>query len=336
MGRGGESHGQSGMPEIGEVAVSPLSGGKAAPVSDLREQISEREITLIFGNKDRKSQYLLRHPRAKLDQAYCSFDVKSKKAFAQALAKTPAAEIDQLIQDLWRYPESKQLLREMFVKSEKYRRGLRSRERMTKIREQMTKAGLQPGEWPYRASTVDQHAARITRKSGVSDAQMRREFRKASDGFMLQKLYTTARGDLIERLVFEAHEDIVPTFTDSNEADFFIGGVRYDQKVSRSVGEAFKREHGDSWREKALSDPAALARSLYENQDEQRFDAKRRLFVVFLDGEEDVEAEDLEAAIKRASLDSKPLDIEFNFNGHHHQTQAYMILVTSQKMAVAA
>lgn len=53
------------------------------------------------------------------------------------------------------------------------------------------------------------------------------------------KEINTARNDYLETLIFDKNLDIMPTFTNSLNVDFFINGYSYDQKVSRSCTKEF-------------------------------------------------------------------------------------------------
>ena len=91
---------------------------------------------------------------------------------------------------------------------------------------------------------------------------------------------------------------------------FFIDGISFDQKVSKSPTKEFKREFGKNWKQKAIKHPEKVAEYLYKYQDEGRFGADSRLLVVYLD--EDVSIEKISDKIANTDLKT-PLEINFNY-----------------------
>ncbi|MFH3574713.1 hypothetical protein WAI05_20430, partial [Acinetobacter baumannii] len=97
------------------------------------------------------------------------------------------------------------------------------------------------------------------------------------------KELNTKRNDFLEVLIFEKDEDIIPTLGHSVGIDYFINGIPYDQKVARSPTKEFQKEFGTNWKEEAKKHPEKVAKYLYKYQDEGRFGADPRLFIVYLD-----------------------------------------------------
>lgn len=111
--------------------------------------------------------------------------------------------------------------------------------------------------------------------------------------------------------------------------DFFINGISFDQKVSRSVTDKFKKDFQENWKNKAIQNPALVAKYLYEQQDEGRFGSSPRLYIVYLD--EDISPITIKNSIEKINLD-EPLDITFTFKHKNigektYKTQAFVILL---------
>lgn len=148
--------------------------------------------------------------------------------------------------------------------------------------------------WPFSQGQFDafvqslnsQTIARTEKDEKVKDAAVR---------YRRLKEINTARNDYLETLIFNKNENILPTLSHNRGVDFFVDGVSFDQKVSRSVTGEFMREKGENWREIAKQNPLEVAKYLYQYQDEGRFGAEPRLLVVYLD--EDISVLDLKQKI---------------------------------------
>ena len=129
---------------------------------------------------------------------------------------------------------------------------------------------------------------------------------------------------------------MLPTLSHRRNVDFFIDGEQYDQKVSKSVGEAFKKEYGPNWRQVAIARPGLVAKSLYANQDEGRFGRDPRLLVVNLD--ENIGASRIKQVISETDL-TNPLEIDFEFKyksgiTKHYKTKCFVILIFDDERSV--
>ena len=144
------------------------------------------------------------------------------------------------------------------------------------------------------------------------------------------KEINTERNDFLESLIFAKNPNIIPTLSHSRGVDFFINGISFDQKVSRSVTNEFKKDFGNKWREKALKEPHLVAQYLYSYQDEGRFGYAPRLFVVYLD--EDISPLEVKDIITNTNL-KNPLDITFTYKhkdigNRTYKTQSFIILLS--------
>ncbi|WP_219349835.1 hypothetical protein [Helicobacter sp. 13S00482-2] len=129
-------------------------------------------------------------------------------------------------------------------------------------------------------------------------------------------------------MIFEKNKNIIPTLSHIGGVDFFINGISFDQKVSRSVSDKFKKDFRDNWKIKAFKNLGLVAKYLYEQQDEGRFGSSPRLCIVYLD--EDISAIVIKNSIKRMDLDEL-LEITFAFKHKNtgertYKTQAFVVL----------
>lgn len=147
------------------------------------------------------------------------------------------------------------------------------------------------------------------------------------------KEINTVRNDYLETLIFDKNPDIMPTFTNSLNVDFFINGYSFDQKVGRSCTKEFADDHGENWKGIAINNPEKVAEYLYRLQDEGRFDADPRLYVVYLD--EDISILDLKNKIQQIDF-SNPYEITFDYKSGKgtnqkittYKTRCFVILLS--------
>lgn len=279
----------------------------------LKTYIDEEAINKIFGNQDVRKKYL-----SKLfEKIGCSDKIASKKAGA----------ISQ-IESTWDYHISKDILRELFVDSEKYARCKKADVVVDKLIKEWEELELGELVWPFSAMNFDQHVHRLNNlnlsekdKDSVLSADVIK-FRRIKD-------INAKRNDYIEYLIFSSNENIIPTFGNRSGVDFYINGMPFDQKVSKSVGNDFIGKYGENYREIAIEHPELVAISLYENQDELRFGDESRLLITYLD--DDVTSDDIKKCISKTNFD-KPLEIEFNYfhsksTYKRHITKCFVILL---------
>ena len=116
--------------------------------------------------------------------------------------------------------------------------------------------------------SFDQHVHALNRNKSLSEDEKDSLLSKEVIVFRRIKHINSLRNDYIESLVFK-NDNVIPTLGNRKGIDFYINGEPYDQKVGKSVGKAFVDEYGDNYREMALNYPELVAKSLYENQDEE-------------------------------------------------------------------
>ncbi len=280
----------------------------------LTTEITLVEIKKIFDNKERKREYLRR--------------LFIENNIDMSIPHTLRA-IDDCIIETWDYEASKFILREMFFESEKYNRGLAAKEEIDFLVDNWYEHNLGEIEWPFAAMNFDQHVARLNRRNDISEEEKDQIIATDTIKFRRIKDINTKRNDYIESLIVAHNDNIIPTFRHSRGVDFYINGEPFDQKVSRGVGGAFIDKFGDDYYDVAIRNPEFVAMSLYENQDEERFDADPRLYVVYLDS--DVSTENIERSIVDSDL-REPYDIEFEYYHSNssqlvHETYCYVVLL---------
>ena len=281
----------------------------------LTQNITFNEINKIFDSFNRKEEYL---------NKLCERTGRGRPLAAYGYGRT-----DQAIADTWNYEISKDIIREMFFKSEKFLRGLKSKGRIDFLTEDWHNNNLGKIEWPFAAMGFDGYIAGINRRADLSEREKDEIAARGTVKFRRIKDINTCRNDYIESLIVYHNSNIIPTFRHNRGLDFYINGQPFDQKVSRSVGKSFIRTYGDGYRSIALNRPELVAVSLYENQDEERFDQDPRLYIVYLDS--DISSKSIERSIIETSFE-KPTEVSFNFthsNGRvtEHRTYCYVLLL---------
>ena len=281
----------------------------------LTQNITFNEINKIFDSFNRKEEYL---------NKLCERTGRGRPLAAYGYGRT-----DQAIADTWNYEISKDIIREMFFKSEKFLRGLKSKGRIDFLTEDWHNNTLGKIEWPFAAMGFDGYIAGINRRADLSEREKDEIAARGTVRFRRIKDINTCRNDYIESLIVYHNSNIIPTFGHNRGLDFYINGQPFDQKVSRSVGKSFIRTYGDGYRSIALNRPELVAVSLYENQDEERFDQDPRLYIVYLDS--DISSKSIERSIIETSFE-KPTEVFFNFthsNGRvtEHRTYCYVLLL---------
>ena len=287
-------------------------------MESIKEIIDESFIKNIFSNQEEKKDYL--------QQLY------QKKGIDKKIPREKGM-IEQDIIDTWDYEISKEVLRDMFRKTQKYRVAQNANQELKRMEQEWEMLNLGTIEWPYAAMTYDAYVQRINHNTKMPEQEKDQIIQKAAVKYRRIKEINTNRNDYIECLIFEHNENIIPTLKHRTGIDFYIDGVAYDQKVSRSVGKAFKESHEDEYREYAIAHPEEVAKGLYIGQDEERFGAEPRLLIVYLD--EDVTVENIEKIIHTTKLD-QPMDLQFDYPHkktgiRSYETKCFVILLYNLK-----
>ena len=254
-------------------------------------EITTAEIKKIFKNNTNKKDYLNRF--------------FSMKGFGSPL-KT---KFDQQIIDTWDYKNSKQVIREMFKETDKYQRCLECKALLDIALSEWNQLSLGQLEWPFAAAAFDDHVHTLNRNTELSETEKDEVLKSEIVKFRRIKKISELRNDYIEYLIFQ-NENVIPTFGNNRGVDFFIDGKPFDQKVSKSVGRVFIDANGSDYRNIALSHPELVAKSLYENQDEDRFGSEPRLLIVYLDT--DMTTDQIKEQLENIDF-STPLNIDFTY-----------------------
>lgn len=279
----------------------------------LTEGISNIEIKKIFQNRGNKEAYLKR-----LFQ-----EIGSEEEIAKSNPK-----IDEQIINTWNYEVSKKVIRDLFSETEKYKYIKGCKKAVDKAIKDWKSLHLGEFDWPFGAMNFDQHVHQLNRRDDISEEEKDQILAQETIKFRRIKDINALRNDYIEYLIFQ-NENVIPTFGNNRGVDFYIDGRPFDQKVSKSVGRAFMDYYGDSYREKAISEPYLVAQSMYQNQDEERFGSEPRLLIIYLDS--DVSSSQIEEQLSNIDF-SHPMEIDFDYKHAGgevitYQTKCFVVLL---------
>lgn len=287
----------------------------------IKSRLSDDLAKKIIGNQERATDYLLKLSEEKrLVSLKFRTICRGKEQGKQVLCMN-SKEIWKTIVDSWEYEVGKDIIREIFKETDKYKSGKEADEAMKLLVEEWQ--GLRLGEisWPFSQGAFDDFVQRIN--SGKDNGLIKDESVKiAAVKYRRIKEINTVRNDFIETLIFEKNDNILPTLNHRRGVDFFINGVSFDQKVSKSPTNEFKRKFKDEWREIAIKNPGLVAEYLYQYQDEGRFGADPRLLVVYID--EDVSIDKIREIINRTDLNN-PIEINFSYQHKNQGEKNYKV-----------
>lgn len=283
-------------------------------VFDIRNRIDFALVKKIFGNATNGLEFLEKMGRGSA--------IKSKKS----------QDIFNEIVQVWDYQKARPIIRDIFMRSEKYKRGLGGQHTIKILLEEWQNLGFGNLEWPFSQGAFDNFVQSINGEA-IDRIHKDEKVKSAAVRYRRIKEINTERNDFLESLIFEKNQNIIPTLSHSRGVDFFINGISFDQKVSRSVTNEFKKDFGDKWKEKATKEPHLVAQYLYSYQDEGRFGSAPRLFVVYLD--ENISPLEIKDIIANTNLQN-PLDITFTYKhkdiGHRtYKTQSFVILLSKTR-----
>lgn len=275
----------------------------------IHSSISEEDVKKILGNKNQAILFL-RKIGIEINKS-----AKSATVFRQVVRH-------------WDFKTCTGVVGDLFVETEKYRSGTEVNNALEILLGEWDMVKLGKVDWPFAPGGFDDFVQRINAE-GQSGSVKDTKVKIAAVRYRRIKEINTLRNDFIETLVFEKNKNVLPTLSHRRGVDFFINGEQYDQKVSRSVGEVFKRDFGDSWRQKAINNPGLVAQYLYTHQDEGRFGHTPRLLVVNLD--ENVSADRIRHIINKTDL-VNPIEVDFQFQHKnigikHYKTKCFVILL---------
>ncbi len=267
---------------------------------DIKENFSSEIAKKIFGNKDNALKYLVELNKiCRIDGLYSATGRINR-----------TLNVFQAVVESWQYERSLPIIRELFRSTPKYKRGSEADEAVATLKEEWDRLKLGNFEWPFSQGDFDNFVQRINATDG-SGEQKDDRVKSAAVKFRRIKEINTYRNDYIETMIFNFGEEILPTLGHRRGVDFFIGGVSFDQKVSRSVTMEFQKDFGCDWRKHAIENPDKVAKYLYKYQDEGRFGAEPRLLIVYID--EDLSVERIEELIGECDF-ANPHNVSFTYN----------------------
>lgn len=280
-------------------------------VFDIKNRIDFNLVKKIFGNKDKGIEFL---------RYISNTPPPSRNLTSQ--------EIYNLIVQKWDYQLALPVIRKIFKETKKFQRGLKAENTIKILLNEWKELGFREIQWPFSQGAFDDFVQRINSQE-ISRINKDQEVKDAAVRYRRIKEINTERNDFLESLIFEKNKNIIPTLSHNRGVDFFINGISFDQKVSRSVTDKFKKDFQENWKIKAMQNPTLVAKYLYEQQDEGRFGSSPRLYIVYLD--EDISPITIKNSIEKINLD-KPLDVTFTFKHKNtgertYKTQAFVILL---------
>ncbi|PAF50701.1 hypothetical protein [Helicobacter sp. 13S00477-4] len=280
-------------------------------VFDIKNRLEPMIVKKIFSNTDIAKEFLKRF----LGSIKIDFPTKSQ-------------DIYNLIVENWNYQKALPIVRELFRETKKFKRGLHSENMIKILLEEWKNLDFGKIDWPFSQGAFDAFVQKIN--SGENSRNIKDdEVKLAAVKYRRIKEINTERNDFLESLIFEKNENIIPTLSHNRGVDFFINGISFDQKVSRSVTDKFKKDFKENWKHKAIENPKLVIKYLYEQQDEGRFGYTPRLYIVYLD--EEILPMKIKETIAQTNLNT-PLDITFTYKHKNigtktYKTQAFIILL---------
>lgn len=257
-------------------------------VFDIKDRIHTKLVEKIFGNAKNGIHFLRQ----------ISGDIPNN---------LKAQEIYNLIVQKWDYEIALPAVRKIFKETEKFQRGLQAENTIKILLNEWKELEFGEIKWPFSQGAFDSFVQGINSEKS-SRANKDEKVKDAAIRYRRIKEINTERNDFLESLIFEKNKNIIPTLSHNKGVDFFIDGISFDQKVSRSVTDKFKKDFQENWKIKAIENPELVAKYLYEQQDEGRFGSGPRLYIVYLD--EDISPIVIKKSIEKIDLD-KPMDIVF-------------------------
>ena len=280
-------------------------------IRDIKRTIDQDIVKKIFSNKTNAIAFL---------ELY-NYDKKS-------LNKQSSNELFSEIVKIWDYKDAKDKIRDRFKTLPKYQNGLKGEENIAILLKEWHALGLGVLNWPFSQGQFDNFVQALNAENNTR-SEKDEKVKLAAVKYRRIKELNTERNDFLETLVFLKNDNIIPTLSHRKGVDFFIDGVSYDQKVSRSPTNEFKRDFKEYWRTTAIEHPEKVAEYLYTYQDEGRFGAQPRLFIVYLDDE--ISPVRIQQVIEKTNLVT-PFPITFKFNHKDmglktYRTEAFVILL---------
>ena len=287
----------------------------------IKSQLSDDLAKKIIGNQENATKYLVSLNQIKPIPSLKFKTLARGKNANQKVLNLETKELWKAVVESWDYEVSKNIIREIFKQTEKYKNGKEADNAMSILIEEWNSLNLGIINWPFSQGAFDEFVQRINseKETGlVKDEKVK----TAAVKYRRIKEINTVRNDFIETLIFEKNQNILPTLNHRRGVDFFINGVSFDQKVAKSPTGEFKKHYKENWREIAISKPELVAEYLYKYQDEGRFGADPRLLVVYID--EDVSIARIRQIINETDLNN-PIEINFSYKHKNQGEKNYKV-----------
>ncbi|MBU0998997.1 hypothetical protein KKG24_01665 [Patescibacteria group bacterium] len=287
----------------------------------IKSKLSEDLAKKILGSQDNATNYLLELSKTKKVNGLLFKTISRGKNKGLSIPNISTKDIWKIVVNNWDYEISKDIIRGIFRETEKYKSGKDANNVMDLLVKEWESLRFGKIDWPFSQGDFDGFVQRINSENTnglVKDEKVK----VAAVKYRRIKEINTVRNDFIETLIFEKNENILPTLNHRRGVDFFINGISFDQKVSKSPTNQFKNKFKDGWKQEAINNPALVAEYLYQYQDEGRFGADPRLLVVYLD--EDVSIKKIREIIKKIDL-NKPIEINFSFKHKVQGSKSYKV-----------
>ncbi len=138
----------------------------------------------------------------------------------QIKKSSSTSEIWNLVVKYWDYEKSKQIIRALFKKTNKYLGGKESEYAIQQLLDEWKDLGLGSVEWPCSQGDFDGFVQRINSlvDSGIVKDN---KVKEAAVKYRRLKEINTVRNDYLETLIFDKNENIVPTLDHRRGVDFF-------------------------------------------------------------------------------------------------------------------
>lgn len=276
-----------------------------------------------------KANYIafLAHDACPLPAALAGLGAKER---GKRIEKAKLDELSAWVGEVWA-GHGHQTVRDLYFSGQKAASGRTAGAKMEAVIRRMNAMGIPLHDNPPAPVMYEQAFTKIVRDGGDVDHQLRLGAETGVEK-ILSLMYIGERSALIEYETVNAHPQVIPTLAHTKGVDFVIDGEPYDQKVSRTVGPLFEKKYG-AGAISAARDPdnhADLARCLYEGQNEIRFGAERRIYVVYL--KPNPSAAEISEALRSADL-SDPIEVDFlyrwrgNKRRKRYSTSCFVITV---------
>ena len=277
--------------------------------NDIRELITQYDVSKIFGNKDYAIEYLQ----------------YTKNFTSKELSKKKITDIHSIIIDNWNYEESLPIIRNMAFNS-KYNDSNYNfnKNQYNLVSCDLIKKYNSNTDWGFNPFDYDGYMTRYIRSSKNIVEDIPSYLNKSEKNILIKSL-NIYRAYLFEYFIIKNKKDILPTLGNKSLTDFYYLGKSRDQKNSKSVTKEFEKDYGPNWKKTAISKPELVAKYLYTNQGEGRFGVEPRLFIINLKDEYQ-KVEEIEEISKNINFGDSLL-IDFKYKGVKYKTDAIVVFV---------